>query len=123
MKKLLAMIIIAITLGACSKSAGDNYVGQWQSDGNGMSAQMVAAMTHQQVSAQDKKNMPIMIISKNGDIYKIVEATTKEPIAYCPTGATLKDSKLECAGQYEFVFDVTTGKLQSSTLGTFTKIN
>jgi hypothetical protein len=119
MKKLIAMMIIAVTLGACSKSMSDNYVGKWQSDGNGM----FAAMMQQQVSTKDKKNMPIMIISKNGDIYKIVEATTNEPIAYCPTGATLKDSKLDCAAQYEFTFDVSTGKLLTPTLGTFTKIN
>lgn len=118
MQKLIAILAVSLTLCSCSKSAGDNYIGSWQSDGNGIFSAMI-----KQQSTQDKKNMPIMIISKNGDIYKIVDKTTNEPIAYCPTGATLKDSKLECAGQYEFVFDVTTGKLQTSTLGTFTKIN
>ena len=121
MKKLLAMIIIAMTLGACSKSAGDNYIGEWKMDGNGVMGDMTKAM---QV---DKSilNVPTFNLVKSGDIY-LIKDVGKSQInvsAFCASGATLKDSKLVCSPQFEFTFDATTGKLLTPTLGTFTKIN
>jgi len=121
MKKLIAMIILAVTLGACSKSMNDNYVGQWQMDGNGLLGDMM-----QQSIAKDKSiKMPIFNIVKSGEIY-LVKDEGKSIIAvssFCASGATLKDSKLICSPQFEFTFDPTTGKLLTPTLGTFTKIN
>ena len=122
MKKFIAMIVIAITLGACSKSAGDNYVGQWQVDGNS-----TLGKTFLTILKDDKKPMilPTMTITKSGDIYLVKDS--KDSILYierfCPTGATLKDAKLVCSPEFELTFDQTTGTLLTTSSGTFTKIN
>ncbi len=122
MKKFIAMIVITITLGACSKSAGDNYVGQWQVDGNSTLGQNLQIMSK---NANQPLILPIITITKSGDLYLVKDGNDSilKMERFCPTGATLKETKLVCNPEFELTFDATTGKLLTPTLGTFTKIN
>lgn len=111
MKKLIVMIIIAITLGACSKLAGDNYIGDWQLDENNMLGKMPL--------------MPVISIAKSGSVYVIKDVKGTYPIALgpCSGGATLKeDTKLYCQPTFAFAYDETTHKLLSP-IGSFSKVN
>ena len=114
MKKFIAMIVIAITLGACSKSADDNYVGKWQMD-------EPEGITINKSEAPEPPM--VIIISKNGDIYKILNSPTNSTLKYCSSGATLQDSKLVCSPEFALTFDSSTRKLMVTAFGTFTKIN
>ncbi|MBX9865443.1 MAG: hypothetical protein K2Y14_00905 [Burkholderiales bacterium] len=108
MKKFIAMIVIAITLGACSKSAGDNYVGTWVLDEGSVFS--------------GAKPTPSISITKSGTIY-IVKDIGKAQIVLgpCSGGATLKeDTKLYCQPAFSFGYDENTHKLLSP-LGSFSK--
>ena len=123
MKKLIAMIIIAITLGACSKSAGDNYLGEWKMDGGVKNVFGVPMTAAEEINAWG--SLPIITITKSGDLY-IIKTVNNSAIKMqngCPTGATLKDSKLVCNDQFEISFDQTTNKLLTAGFGTFSKVS
>ena len=105
MKKLIALIIIAMTLGACSKSAGDNYIGNWKMDGKGTLLRMGF---NSDDSINSMGTLPIISITKSGDLYMVKDInnpTMLKVAQMCPTGASLKDNKLVCNAQFEIVFD------------------
>ncbi|MBP7781676.1 MAG: hypothetical protein KA049_01890 [Burkholderiales bacterium] len=116
MKKFIAMIIIAITLGACSKSAGDNYIGNWKMDDSDTLGKM--------------PSVAVLSITKSGSIYVVKDINNKEasgPSAFalvCSGGATLKDdTKLYCRPDFAFSYDETTHKLLTPLGITLSKVN
>ena len=122
MKKILSILAASLALGACSKSASDNYVGQWQMDQNGKPWQFISSLYK---SADKSTPLPIITISKSGDVYLVKDGNDSylKMEQYCPTGATLKDTKLVCSPEFELTFDATTGTLLTTSLGGFTKIS
>lgn len=122
MKKILSILAVSLALGSCSKSAGDNYIGQWQMDKEGRTWQLISNVYK---NANKSTPLPIISISKSGDIYliKSVNDSYAKMAEYCPTGATLKDAKLVCSPDFELTFDQSTETLLTTSLGAFTKIN
>lgn len=116
MRKVLISICVGFVITACSptNNATDNYVGTWLLD------------TNSGTGTSLKPNEKVEVtISNSGNLYLIKDAvnpTAADNIMnmMCPTGATIKDSKLSCSENFAFAYDANSGKLLSP-LGTFSR--